>query len=535
MQTSLSSPSRSLSLKSRDPGRDEGSEGGGGDGQGGREESSDESTVISSQTSTLTRNNQGADEMSRQSRMSAADDIHSDELTESDDDSDNNDDVTHHDKLQALCEAVSQLDMSRHAHSTTQCLDSDTDYNSLVMTHHTDEELITCDKSTNTDQSQTSNTKQAPPIGSRLSNQSTAPGVRSSTIRRWQTFSPTVTGAAGMTNDDFRCRLSRSGSDNSARQRRAGGQFDRRAAERQSVRQKKTLLSTRHSSSTQVKQPKNRTSVDLELDLEAFKMRQSVLSDEITALKQLKRLLEESRDKGESEPEWLTEELQQFLLNTERTLPRHERGSSSNMNSIDELVERRLRKVLHEINRPRSEERDLQPHKGLDVMSFRKKMAFFTTVSSVVPPISNVHFSLPAETDSSTLRSDSSTLRSDNSTLGSAPSPHTMLTAPSSSQQHSPSKTLYITSRNTLVPCSSSSLHCVPGSVTRGDLSETSLLEQEENESDDNEESKEDKTRTCLERSADYSSSSDDAVTLIDERVTNKNILNKLDSQSKHS
>ena len=67
-----------------------------------------------------------------------------------------------------------------------------------------------------------------------------------------------------------------------------------------------------------------RTSIDLELDLQASETRLYQQQEEITRLKQLKMRLEKAKEQGDVEPSWLTqnEQLQQFLAQADKLVSR---------------------------------------------------------------------------------------------------------------------------------------------------------------------------------------------------------------------
>jgi protein KIBRA len=66
------------------------------------------------------------------------------------------------------------------------------------------------------------------------------------------------------------------------------------------------------------------TSIDLELDLQAYQARLSQLNDEITRLKEIKKKFEEAKLKGDSEPSWFTdnEQLQLFMAEADKAVSR---------------------------------------------------------------------------------------------------------------------------------------------------------------------------------------------------------------------
>uniref|UniRef100_G1N461 C2 domain-containing protein n=1 Tax=Meleagris gallopavo TaxID=9103 RepID=G1N461_MELGA len=116
------------------------------------------------------------------------------------------------------------------------------------------------------------------------------PFVRNSMIVRSQTFSP------GERNQ-YICRLSRSDSDSSTLAKKS--LFVRNATERRSLRVKRPVCQPIMRRATQ--ECPVRTSLDLELDLQASRTRQNRLNDELQALRDLKQKLEEMKGRGETD------------------------------------------------------------------------------------------------------------------------------------------------------------------------------------------------------------------------------------------
>jgi len=139
-----------------------------------------------------------------------------------------------------------------------------------------------------------------------------------------------------------------------------------------------------------------KTSIDLELDLAAQQSKLVVLSEEIERLRQIKKQMEEAKDKGEKElPKWLQEDdkFQYLLASLEE--------KSAQKTSEERRMEKLLKKTAKEIYKLRKS----KSLKGqLDVQSFKEKMAFFTSVRASVPMYQE-------ESDDDTC-SESSTLQS---------------------------------------------------------------------------------------------------------------------------
>ncbi|KAK2494160.1 hypothetical protein MC885_019100 [Smutsia gigantea] len=159
---------------------------------------------------------------------------------------------------------------------------------------------IKVDKETNTETLAPSPTA-VRPKDRRAGTPSPGPFLRGSTIIRSKTFSPGP-------QSQYVCRLNRSDSDSSTLSKKPP--FVRNSLERRSVRMKqppsvKSLRTERLI----------RTSLDLELDLQATRTWHSQLTQEISVLKELKEQLEEAKSHGEKElPQWLREDERFRLL-----------------------------------------------------------------------------------------------------------------------------------------------------------------------------------------------------------------------------
>ncbi|KAM9481921.1 protein WWC3 isoform 3-T3 [Clarias gariepinus] len=200
------------------------------------------------------------------------------------------------------------------------------------------------------------------------------PFLRTSTLSRSHTFSP---GA----RSQYVCRLYRSDSDSSTLPKKSP--FIRNTLERRTLRYKQP-----HRSSL-AEQP-TRTSLDLELDLQACRTRQRQLSEELNALRELKMRLEEPSQSVQGPqsvrgpvdvPHWaLRDERFRNLL---REAHRQAMQSRQEQRQ-EEAAERRLRKASKEVLQMRG-----QSHKEpLPVHTFREKMAFFTRPRFNIPPLS---------------------------------------------------------------------------------------------------------------------------------------------------
>ncbi|KAJ7326782.1 hypothetical protein JRQ81_016541 [Phrynocephalus forsythii] len=201
------------------------------------------------------------------------------------------------------------------------------------------------------------------------------PFVRNSMIVRSQTFSP------GERNQ-YICRLNRSDSDSSTLARKS--LFVRNATERRSLRVKRPACQTGLQRATQ--EHPVRTSLDLELDLQASRTRQSRLNDELQVLRNLKQRLEEMKARGETElpPCVLEDERFRKLLKeaekqAEQSKEEKKRGLSA---------EKLMRKASKDVCRLREQSQKV----SLQVQSFREKIAYFTRAKISIPslPIDDV-------------------------------------------------------------------------------------------------------------------------------------------------
>ncbi|KAF3828301.1 hypothetical protein GH733_004998 [Mirounga leonina] len=156
------------------------------------------------------------------------------------------------------------------------------------------------DKETNTETPAPSPTV-VRPKDRRVGAPSPGPFLRGSTIIRSKTFSPGP-------QSQYVCRLNRSDSDSSTLSKKPP--FVRNSLERRSVRMK------RPSSVKSLRAERLiRTSLDLELDLQATRTWHSQLTQEISVLKELKEQLEQAKSHGEKElPHWLREDERFRLL-----------------------------------------------------------------------------------------------------------------------------------------------------------------------------------------------------------------------------
>ncbi|XP_050458439.1 protein kibra isoform X1 [Cataglyphis hispanica] len=333
-----------------------------------KEESSDESTIISSQTSTLTRN-QGCDE------LQTAVTLRLEELANclgspEEEDEDGGD-----------SESGSEGSDEEDIHGIMEFGIEDNILED-VLEHEEDEELNeetrqTQDKETNTE------CIFIPEQGKqrKLSAAGVVPGAihddkNSIVIKRSQTFSP----SAAVSKNHYICRLNRSDSDSSMPLYRRGGPFQRNSVERRSLRWRRpsSALSYKNTSKKSSHLPPTmRTSLDLELDLQAQHARLNNLQDELSRLRELKQRLEQAREKGDTDlATWLLED-QKF----QNLMVQAEHGRNGK-NAEEKKVEKMMKKTSKEIYKLRK----TKAGKGKpDIISFKEKMAFFTRVNLNVP------------------------------------------------------------------------------------------------------------------------------------------------------
>ncbi|XP_034036480.1 protein WWC3 isoform X2 [Thalassophryne amazonica] len=192
-----------------------------------------------------------------------------------------------------------------------------------------------------------------------------SPFMRGSTIVRSQTFSP---GA----RSQYVCRLYRSDSDSSTLPKKSP--FVRNTLERRTLRYKQSYRSAL------AEQP-IRTSLDLELDLQACRTRQRQLMEELSALRELKMRLEEPQAREAAElPLWaLRDDRFRCLLREAQ----RQANQSKQEQRQEEASERRLRKASKEVLQMRGQSQK----EPLPVQTFREKMAFFTRPRFNIPPL----------------------------------------------------------------------------------------------------------------------------------------------------
>ncbi|XP_003404694.2 protein KIBRA isoform X1 [Loxodonta africana] len=234
------------------------------------------------------------------------------------------------------------------------------------------------DKETNTETPVPSPTV-VRPKDRRVGTPSTGPFLRGSTIIRSKTFSPGP-------QSQYVCRLNRSDSDSSTLSKKPP--FVRNSLERRSVRMKRAscngpvLLPPSQPSSIKSLRTERliRTSLDLELDLQATRTWHSQLTQEISVLKELKKQLEQAKSHGEKElPQWLRED-ERFRLLLRMLEKRMDRAEHKGELQTDKM----MRAAAKDVHRLRGQSCKEPP----EVQSFREKMAFFTRPRMNIPTLS---------------------------------------------------------------------------------------------------------------------------------------------------
>lgn len=325
--------------------------------QSAKEESSDESTIISSQTSTLTRN-QAPD-------MGCGEEEDEEEEDEDSDEDDENHCILLHQGSSPQAEGV-------------VCVECEVERRLMLDTGArescAERAKECCDKETNTEciflpeeRRPRKPGEQAPPL----------PGSGASSIKRSQTFGPT----AAVSCHRYICRLNRSDSDSAVPLYKKAVPFQRNSVERRSLRWKKPPVCAQHrqqgawASNTGTGSHGTRTSLDLALDLQASHTRLNILQEDLGRLREIKRRLEETKARGETEiPAWLAEnqQLQRILTAADKEAARQ--------TAEERRLEKLLKRTSREIYKLRKS-RKKQP----DMTFFREKMAFFTRAQSLVP------------------------------------------------------------------------------------------------------------------------------------------------------
>ncbi|NXA90751.1 WWC2 protein, partial [Melanocharis versteri] len=229
--------------------------------------------------------------------------------------------------------------------------------------------LTLVDKETNTEESLTENTPVRPKDRASWSSRQ-RPFVRNSMIVRSQTFSP------GERNQ-YICRLNRSDSDSSTLAKKS--LFVRNATERRSLRVKRPVCQPIMRRAAQ--ECPGRTSLDLELDLQASRTRQSRLNDELQALRDLKQKLEEMKAGGEADLPLCVLEDERFQKLLKQAEKQAEQSKEEQKQGLS--AEKLMRKASKDVCRLREQSQKVP----LQVQSFREKIAYFTRAKISIPAL----------------------------------------------------------------------------------------------------------------------------------------------------
>ncbi|XP_004416114.1 PREDICTED: protein WWC3-like [Odobenus rosmarus divergens] len=189
--------------------------------------------------------------------------------------------------------------------------------------------------------------------------------ARSSPVVRSQTFSP---GA----RSQYVCRLYRSDSDSSTLLRKSA--FVRNTLERRTLRYKQPCRSS-------LAELMARTSLDLELDLQASRTRQRQLNEEICTLRELRQRLEDAQHRGQTDlPHWVLrdERFRSLLKEAER---------QTRQTKVDFHQEQAVEKMLKKASRGVCQLRGQNHKEPIQVQTFREKIAFFTRPRIRIPPL----------------------------------------------------------------------------------------------------------------------------------------------------
>ncbi|KAM9042463.1 protein WWC3-like isoform 2-T3 [Megaptera novaeangliae] len=167
-------------------------------------------------------------------------------------------------------------------------------------------------------------------------------------------------------------KLYRSDSDSSTLPRKSP--FVRNTLERRTLRYKQPCRSSLAALAA-------RTSLDLELDLQASRTRQRQLNEELCALRELRQRLEDAQLRGHAEPAaWLLrdERFRSLLREAER---------QTRQTKLDFHQEQAAEKMLKKASKGVCQLRGQNLKEPIQVQAFREKIAFFTRPRINVPPL----------------------------------------------------------------------------------------------------------------------------------------------------
>ncbi|XP_055923210.1 protein kibra [Eupeodes corollae] len=315
----------------------------------GKEESSDESTITSSQTSTLTRNQAPPFEMQAQIAEELKEYLNL------------NDDAEEEDEEDEPEEEEEDATGGDYAELTRKMLDA---YMNNVKQEY-------ADKETNTECAfppEKCRARLSDPTSQQQQQQQQS-AIDDRPVKRSQTFTP----SAAVGKSRYTCRLNRSDSDSAMHFGVTPHPFHRGAVERRSLRfHTKTSKPVTKLHHTHIP----RTSLDLELDLQAQHSKLDFLNDEIIKLQNLKQTLEQARDNRDTKIATWAMENEEFQRLVERADP------------AKCPEEKQLQRLLHKTSKEIYKLRKTKVAKGsVDLVSFKEKIAFFTRKGLSVPEL----------------------------------------------------------------------------------------------------------------------------------------------------
>ncbi|NP_001096212.1 protein KIBRA [Xenopus tropicalis] len=227
----------------------------------------------------------------------------------------------------------------------------------------TDSASVKVDKETNTEGLAMS-LSSVRPKDKRAATPMQAPFIRGNTIIRSKTFSPGP-------QSQYICRLNRSDSESSTLSKKPP--FVRNAMERRSVRVKRPSVKSTGSERL------IRTSLDLELDLQASRTWHHQLTQEISVLRELKEQLEQAKRLGENELPQRVKDDETFKVMLRQVEKQVQKIEQKYEMQADKMM-RAAAKDVHRLRGQSSKE-------PLEVQSFREKMAFFTRPRMNLPTL----------------------------------------------------------------------------------------------------------------------------------------------------
>ncbi|XP_015995647.2 protein WWC3 isoform X4 [Rousettus aegyptiacus] len=167
-------------------------------------------------------------------------------------------------------------------------------------------------------------------------------------------------------------KLYRSDSDSSTLPRKSS--FVRNTLERRTLRYKQSCRSS-------MAELMARTSLDLELDLQASRTRQRQLNEEICTLRELRQRLEDAQLRGQTDlPHWVLrdERFRSLLKEAER---------QTRQTKLDFHQEQAAEKMLKKASKGVCQLRGQSHKEPIQVQTFREKIAFFTRPRINIPPL----------------------------------------------------------------------------------------------------------------------------------------------------